>query len=689
MSRCETPLPCCDCCTHRLFTPSIEWSADVWRGHCGDSQEAIPYPQAVVDSWYHDGVYYLLAEIPKTWESGLWGLRWRYRAEAWSDAGERLWKSDWLFEMTDPGVSPTRTPRGCIASDGSTVWVAVMDNAATAQSTMFRLDADDGAILFEGAAGLNQTPPLEVWALLPDAGGVLIGHQTTGSGTAFVSTWADDVVTPVVGPPDDIATDSTAFSVQHDAESGAYYVGHSVFFTRTFANGTEGDCEKAGFLSRYDGGELTWLSYPSSGDTEAGTGVERPLVRLIGETLFFADALLYRDGPTFARRTFGAVEIAWGVPEWFRYLEREVDDDDPCHLAITDFDGDDDSLWLSACRFVVQLDHAGVVVEAVPHVPQDAIHYDGSQVLTVAADGAGNALAGGIAAKCAVTDDEDRTSAALSCAAYSPGCELGEAVEPEYCHVHECGSTSNNGRVAIDECDPEQWPPCEGPGMIQWNCGSGSETRTLTFVSECMTGGRRWVGAFSGGSVTIDWICGSGPTVEVVLTGCTVTITSVTYECDGPLGYLNVSYTFDLDCGDCTGSGCGAFGSEDCEIGGPIQDVCGCDEIPRTLTATITNTNCDTDYDGLQITLEYDEGSTDWSGSTTAPNGKTVGLRMGCNNISGLSGVDCTVNFLSLGMGDPAWVCGPPFEATFAGASITGTGCCDGAGSTVDVVITE
>lgn len=672
--RCLPPL-CCGCCTHRLFDPAVVWSDNV-RERCGDGTTTRPGP-AVIAAAFASDVYYLLVDAPRqlpdtTWEHD-------YVAQAWSAAGAKLWESAVL--ATTAGL----TGLGRIASDGTSVWAIVWNDG----DTIFRLDASDGSTLYSGAMPGGTTYDVAA----KGDGTAYVAHEFTsdGDGDGYVSVFDDGSIVDRFGGT---ATDagrcgstSTAYSLAVDGST--LYVGSSPWLTSDFADAGDENCCTSGRVARFDSGVLKWLSFPGAGQDGGIHDSDRILVSHANGTVFAANV-----GYAASLETeLWALEDEWGVPQWGQSLDMVAGD---CGgvAAITDLDADDSYVWVTACRWLYQLNHAGAIQAAVPH----ATDAEGDSntlmqpLLAVAADGAGNAMAGGRAVKCDVYESESRTKTDWTCGAWSQDCR---DTPPDYCHTNECGSVSTNGRIALDVCTPDQWPPCLGSGYISWNCGSGVETRTFEFSAACDTGTGdfAWGGSFTGGSVTVTWVCGVGPTVDVVIDGCDVTMTSTTFTCDGPLGYAAVYYRFTLDCESCSGDGCGAMNDDACSD--PNAWCCDPSPRPETLTGTVGIDNCEA-LNGKTVTFDWYPAVGRFEGAVTDDDGKVWGFAFTCGNNDAVcddwmltkptevGAVDCWIEYTT------ASLCScDPVEVTFGSSETSGGAACCDSSIAFSLVITE
>jgi hypothetical protein len=188
------PLCCPQCCTHRLWD-ELPWSDSVTNKQiCGYGRLSAP---AVVNSWRNGDYVYFVVEQRKAVDSV---PRFAYRAEKWHKDGTRAWQTDDLFVTASTGFIGTDHSDGtAICSDGTKVWVAIAENAATGSpgglTTMWRLNASTGATDFAGDPGCGDSllSGLKVRSLCPDGTGkVLVGHQGGIGGADFINTWHDD-----------------------------------------------------------------------------------------------------------------------------------------------------------------------------------------------------------------------------------------------------------------------------------------------------------------------------------------------------------------------------------------------------------------------------------------------------------------------------------------------------------------
>lgn len=666
---CPGPPLCCDeCCTHRLFIPEIEWSDNVFGKRCGRPLLAAP----AVTASYRDGDYvYLVAEVPRLVDGV---VRYGYYAEKWDKDGTREWRSDRLFTTTDTGFIDTdRSKATAITSDGSHCWVAIAENDATGGlSKMFRLDALDGDVLFEGEAGASDE--LTIYSLAPTGGGkVYLGHQGgrgVGFGYDFVSTWDDDTLTDgfglVVGSGESIYVTSIV------PDGTDIYVAHTFAFTDRFGD-CQGDpcdlCIVGGSVSRFDAErKLVWIS-------PAGT---QPKICKSGSKIYVACT-----GTT----VYGQLDDEWGDQDWFRSVDLPTIPFNSCGLR--DIACDDNFLWLAGCRHIVQTDHDGILTSAVPHVHEDDIPFwnvlpytpNGDQVFAVSAMQDDTAVGGGKANLCepetpldpeelfteeVACDPEANDFCSTSIPGVGGGCGGGEVLGPDnvcygpdniqWCNVNQCGTKTTNGRVKISECeDREKLPPCEGPGAIKYtDCDDVLQNPTFRFASHCVDGGWKWFGEWDGGTIAFTVPCDGtfGPDdVALTIDDCTVTVDDAYIDCDGPNGYAAMYFTFSGICGECSINGCGVFGGTDCTTG---ITVCCDDPFPTTLTATFSAPACAALH-GITVTLTYVEeisGTFYWRG-TFAPGG-------GCGTLTFefaiLSGIACeTAQVIYNEGGGEAW----------------------------------
>lgn len=665
MAPCKRPPLCCDqYCTHRLFEPEIDWSDSVVNKQI--SGRGLLASPAVTASWRNGDYVYLVGEIPRP-IGGV--VRFTYRAAKVNAAtGAVAWRSDVLFTTTDTGfIDADRAKATAICSDGSTTWVAIAEidstGSPTGLSKVFRLNESTGAVAFAGDPGAGDD--LTVYSMTPTGTGkVYLGHQGgrgTGFGYDFVQTWDDDVLTDgfglVVGSGESIHVSSIV------PDGDDIYVAHTFAFTDRFGDCQAEPCDLCtvgGSVSRFDSErKLVWLS-------PAGT---QPKICKSGSKIYVACT-----GTT----TYGQLDDEWGDQDWFRTVDLPTIPDNSCGL--TDIACDASHLWLAGCRHVVQTDHDGILESAVPHVHEadiplwNVVPYtpNGDQVLAIVAIQDETAVGGGKANLCepeTPLDPEEMDTAEVSCdpeatdfcSTGSPGptgCGPTAVLGPDgtcygpdniqWCNVNACGTITTNGRVRISECsDRTKLPPCTGPGVIHYtDCDDEETNASFQFASHCVDGGWKWFGEWDGGSVAFTVPCDGtfGPDdVDLVIDGCTTTVDTATINCDGPLGYASIDFTFSGSCGECAIEGCGAFGATEC-----ILPICGCSGVPDTLYATLTNILFCECADAVVVTLTR-SGST-WSGSAafgTCDGGKTINIDLTCNEPDwelAIAITDCTVN---------------------------------------------
>lgn len=572
--------------------PENEWSDSVRnRQICGRALQASP---AVVAS-YRDGDYvYLVSEIPRLVDGV---VRYGYYAEKWLNTGTREWRSDLLFTTSDTGFIDTdRSKATAITSDGSHCWVAIAENDATGGlSTMFRLDALDGDVLFEGEAGASDE--LTIYSLAPTGDNkCYIGHNFQVN-EPWVSTWDDDTLTDRFG----VFTSNSEHYVSSIVPDGDdIYLGHTLITTDRFGDCQAeacGMCFVGGAVSRWNAArELVWLSY----------GGEQAKIAKSGSTVFVGvlETGIFDTGDNH----YGALDDEWGDPLWFRRLDIDAEDT-TCGMSVTDISADTNFVWISACRHIVQTDHLGIAQSFVPHVHEDDIpawnkfpYAGNNQVLTVAAIQDDTAVGGGRASLCdpeTPLAPEDRTTSEVECDPDEPLCDGGSESDYRWCNFNDCGRISTNGRRSIaGYCDQAVWPPCEGPFYLKYtDCDDVLTEETFNLVSEVectaedpgLNGPRYYGTSPNGATISIRIPCdGSFGPHEVSLTipDCTVTVDTAEIVCDGPMGYAAIYITFSGTCGECAINGCGAFGAETCEIPSPCG---GCDAPPTTAFATVTS----------------------------------------------------------------------------------------------------
>ena len=75
------------------------------------------------------------------------------------------------------------------------------------------------------------------------------------------------------------------------------------------------------------------------------------------------------------------------------------------------------------------------------------------------------------------------------------------------------------------------------------------------------------------------------------------------------------------------GSGSGSGSGDEGGVGEPNLTPCCDNQIPATLTATISSTDC-TGWNGVTITMNYDAGLDRWEGTDSSACTETLTLRL-------------------------------------------------------------
>lgn len=636
-------LGCPDCCTHRLIdsAASVAWSLNAdSAAYCEKCRKT------VIESCYAGGTYYLLVY----WQSA--DIQVHNSVQAWSSSGDKLWETE-----ISTGTANTS---GCITSDGTNVWASINPTS----TKIWRLDATSGTIEDDSPMSGGLTPN----GLTASGGSVYVAHawqDIAEDGNGFVSLWFDGVVLDRFGAAT-CDTSPVAYCVSE--AGGAVFVGHGFYSTDDF--GIDGECCVPGFVSRYESGVLKWISpYDLSDEID---DIDPVLIKVSGDTIYW----VIRGTPFY-----GTMDVDDGQVKVAKVLDFGSGGECGDEPAITDMDADGSNIWITACRWAYVLDATGTIDATRPHVSlADYVEsFPFANVLrTVACDGAGNALIGGKAVKCAVSDLETKTEHDASCA------DVVACDPHEWCHPADCGIIATNGRVAIAECARDKWPPCNGSLHVEGDgCETFSEDRPVTGVGcvdgtwtwsavsavECAAGVPRWEWGLS-------YTCDGGPVVEFQYGGVDADVTNVELVCDGPNGYAAIYFDWSTeDAGSCcegSMSGCGAMNADECAV-----SFCGCDGVPKSLTATLSGCH--------STTVAMAWNGTGFSGT------------FDCSGCTATVFLECTGDVPQIGTRAPgcvacessgsASVTCSPFEATRTFSLGGGCGCC--AGGSLTVTITE